>query len=733
MKFEERLSTFLHDENYNPMTKEDLAIAMGVNVQDLRDFFEALIKMEREGAIVLSIKNKIFPADAHPDYTMGKLMRTTRGSAFVSGTDQDIYIAPENVKGAMHKDLVLVRNTNKMHGRIEGVVSRILERSGETIVGTYHVNEDAGYVEADDVRAFYRIEIHKGKTLGAKEDDKVVVKLNQFPTKNHGPMGEILAVLGNKNEIGMDILSIIYQHEIPVAFSEETLQEAQNIPLSVTEKDMMGRVDLRDLYTVTIDGADAKDFDDAISIERDGENILLYVHIADVAHYVQENSALDNDARLRGNSVYLVDRVIPMLPFELSNGICSLLPGEDRFTKTVKIVLNQSANILSYEIMESVITSNKRLVYDDVSAYLDGNARPFADDVTVCEKLEQMKELAKKLEEQRYRRGSLEFEFPETAIVVDSRGKPTKIKKAMRRIANDIIEEFMILANEVVAEHFVRLNAPFIYRIHEEPSGKKLDEFKKILSVFGYKIGDVVNARMYRKILDAAKGTKEEQIIHTLLLKSLKKARYSPEMEGHFGLASSHYCHFTAPIRRYADLFAHRALHEWITQSPFLWKRRVPELETLADHISLTETRADLCERDVDDLKKAEFMMDYIGSRFEGTVSSLNSFGFFVELENTIEGLVHFRSLDDYYEFDEASYIIRGERNGDIIELGDLITIEVANVNLTERTIDFKWIRENKSVSKFRAPYSKDTRKNQSRKLKKDDTKRIKKKGKKKG
>lgn len=698
MTFEEKIRAFLNDENYEPMTKEDLSFAMGISTEDLRPFFETLVKMERRGSIILSKKNKIYLPEAHPDYTMGKLMRTARGGAFVSGEDQDIYISPENMKNAMHKDVVLVRNTNTAHGRRpEGVVSRVMERSGETIVGTYHKKENGAYVEADDVRAFYRIEIPKEKSLGAKEDDKVVVRLCRFPTKKHGPIGEILAVLGNKNEIGMDILSIIYQHEIPVEFSDEALAEAKEIPLTVSESDKKGRTDLCNLFTVTIDGADAKDFDDAISIERDGDNTVLYVHIADVAHYVRENSALDRDARLRGNSVYLVDRVIPMLPFELSNGICSLLPGEERLTKTAKIVLNARAETVSYQLMESVILSDKRLVYDDVSNYLEGKEHPFAGEEKLCETLGLMKDLAKKLEEKRDRRGSLEFEFPETTIVVDPQGKPTEIKETERRIANDIIEEFMILANEVVAEHFMRLEAPFLYRIHEEPSGKKLDEFKSILAIFDYKVdGSAVNAKTYRNILEASKGTKEEHIIHTLLLKSLKKARYSPEAEGHFGLASSHYCHFTAPIRRYADLFVHRTMHEWLTKTPFSWKRRLSELESLADHISSTEMRADLCERDVDDLKKAEYMMDYIGTRFEGIVSSLNSFGFFVELPNTIEGLVHFRNLDDFYTFDESRYVIRGETNGDIVELGDPVTVEVQDVNLAERTIDFKWIRDKK-------------------------------------
>lgn len=726
MAFEEKIRTFLNREDYEPMTKEDLSLAMEVSIDDLRPFFETLVKMERRGSIILSKKNKIYLPEMHPDYTTGRLMRTARGGAFVSGENGDIYISPENIKDAMHKDVVLVRNMSAMHGkRAEGVVSRIMERSGETIVGTYHEKDGKGYVDADDVRAFYRIEIPKEKTLGAKEDDKVVVRLYRFPTKKHGPIGEILAVLGNKNEIGMDILSIIYQYEIPMEFSDEALAEAKEIPLTVTEKDKKGRVDLRALFTVTIDGADAKDFDDAISIERDGENTVLYVHIADVAHYVPENSALDRDARVRGNSVYLVDRVIPMLPFELSNGICSLLPGEERLTKTAKIVLDRRAEILSYELMESVILSDKRLVYDDVSNYLEGKEHPFANEEELCEALDLMKDLAKKLEEKRYRRGSLEFEFPETTIVVDPKGKPTEIKETERRIANDIIEEFMILANEVVAEHFMRLDAPFLYRIHEEPSGKKLDEFKSILAIFDYKVdGGVVSAKKYRKILEASKGTKEEHIIHTLLLKSLKKARYSPVAEGHFGLASSHYCHFTAPIRRYADVFVHRVLHEWLAKRPFSWKKRLSELESLADHISTTELKADLCERDVDDLKKAEYMMDYIGTRFEGIVSSLNSFGFFVELPNTIEGLVHFRNLDDFYTFDESRYVIRGERNGDLIELGDPVTVEVADVNLTERTIDFKWIRDKKNKKTVKTNKKTAEKKQESTAKKKPETKK---------
>jgi len=699
MGIKRNIINFMEEKLYKPMLKEELAIKFGLEGKEINAFFRVLEEMEKEG-IVIKTRNERYGLVHRMNLIVGKLEGNEKGFGFLVPDDkekEDIFIPAEEMNGAIHGDRVVVRIISKgiVDKRDEGEVIRILERTNKTIVGTYESSKNFGFVIPDDSRIAYDIFIPKNHANGAKTNQKVVVEITRWPEKRRNPEGKIVDILGYVGEKGVDILSIIKQYKLPEEFPEKVQDQAKRIGQRVNEEDIKNRVDLRDLNTFTIDGADAKDLDDAVSIEKVGENYRLGVHIADVSHYVPERSPLDKEAYKRGNSVYLVDRVIPMLPKELSNGICSLNPNVDRLTLSVFMEIDRNGNVVDHELVEGVIRSKARLVYDDVSDLLENdNYEAFDKLDKVVEDLKLMEELCHILSEKRERRGSIDFDFPEARIILDEDGIPVDIVKEDRRIANKMIEEFMLVCNETVAEYMYWSEMPFLYRIHEEPDMEKINSFNKFVHNFGYMIKGTqeVHPKELQRLTKEVKGKKEETLINTLLLRSLKKAKYSSEPDIHFGLAAKYYSHYTAPIRRYPDLQIHRILKSFYKGK--LNSQEQAKLEAIlpkvAEHTSITERTAEEAERAVDDLKVAEFMSKRIGNIYEGIVSSLTHFGMYVQLENTVEGLVHFSNmLDDYYEFDEDNYHIIGEFTRKQYKLGDIVKIKVVKADLVKRTVDF--------------------------------------------
>ncbi len=699
MSIREKVVEFINSEDYKPMLKEELLINFGLEAKDKKDFYKILDSLEREG-LIIKAANERYGAINKDYLVVGRLEGHERGFGFVVPDEplrEDIFIPAENMDGAMHGDRVIANIVKRSEGdkREEGAIIRILERENHTIVGTFEGNKGFGFVIPDEQKISYDIFIPKAYINGAEDRQKVVVEITRWPEPRRNPEGKVIEILGYLDEKGTDILSIIRQFKLPEEFPNSVQEYALDIPEAISEKDMENRVDLRHLKTFTIDGIDAKDLDDAISIEMlDNGNYFLGVHIADVSHYVEENSILDKEAYNRGNSVYLIDRVVPMLPKELSNGICSLNPNEDRLTLSVMMEINKDGNVVDHRIQESVINSKARLVYDDVSDYLENDDEEAKEKLKdLLEELNYMKNLMNILYEKRERRGSIDFDFPETMIILDNDGIPIDVKKIDRRIANRMIEEFMLVTNETVAEEFYWAEIPFLYRIHEEPNEEKINIFSKFIHNLGYNLkGKEIHPKELQLLTKEIKGKKEEMVISTLLLRSLKKAKYSSEADIHFGLASKYYSHFTAPIRRYPDLVIHRIIKEYLKGKLSLNKQDILEakLPEIADHTSMTERRAEEAEREVEDLKKAQYMSKRIGNTYEGIISSLTSFGMFVQLENTIEGLVHFNNmLDDYYHFDEENYYLIGERTKKKYRIGDVVKIEVIGVDISRRNIDF--------------------------------------------
>lgn len=702
MTIREKVLAFVNSKEYKPMIKEEILAKFDIDVSAKKEFYKILDSLEKEGLIIKTGKEKY--TSINKDYLLvGRLEGNERGYGFVVADDKtkaDVFITSENMAGAMHGDKVIANIIKKSYDdrRDEGEIVRILNRENQFIVGTIEINKNFGFLIPDNQKIAYDVFIPKESLGGAKNRQKVVVEVTSWPEPRRNPEGKVIEVLGYIGEKGTDILSIIRQFKLPEEFPDKIIDLASNIEQTISAEDLEGRLDLRHLKTVTIDGADAKDLDDAISIEvLENGNYSLGVHIADVAHYVKENSPIDKEAFNRGNSVYLIDRVVPMLPKELSNGICSLNPNEDRLTLSVIMEINKNGNVSSHSIVESVINSKARLIYDDVSDYLEVDDEEANDKLKdVLTELNDMEELAKILNEKREKRGSIDFDFPETMIILDDSGYPIDIKRMERRIANRMIEEFMLVANETIAEEYFWAELPFLYRIHEEPSQEKLNDFGKFIHNFGYKLkGKEIHPKELQLLTKEIKGKKEEIVISTLLLRSLKKAKYSSVPDIHFGLAAKYYSHFTAPIRRYPDLVIHRIIKANLKGKLGIDKQKFLEenLPDIADYTSMTERRAEEAEREVEDMKKAQYMSDKIGEEYEGIISSLTNFGIFVQLENTVEGLVHFKNmLDDYYNFDEENYYIIGERTKKIYRLGDLVKIEVVGADPLRRNIDFSII-----------------------------------------
>jgi len=704
LNIKERILDVLGNSNQPPMYIEQLMDLMDISPGEKVIFQSILDEMVKDGQVIQTKKKK-YALPESLGYIIGRIQGNARGFGFLIPDDpkqEDIYISAENMNGAMHNDRVIARLLHRGtygYPSNEGEVYKILERANKTLVGTFESNGNGrhGFVVPDDPRIGKDVFIPVFDRSQVKTGYKVVVEINKWPEYRRNPQGRIIEVLGHKDEAGTDVLSIIRQYKLPEKFLPKVEAAAAQIEQTVSEQDKSGRKDLRHMQTFTIDGADAKDFDDAVSLEiaEDG-HFLLGVHIADVSHYVKEGTPLDEEALARGTSVYLVDRVITMLPPELSNGICSLNPDVDRLTLSVIMEIDEEGRVLDYQIYESVIRSKKRMIYEEVNRILeDEDEDLMAEYADFIADLKNMERLCRILHKRRMKRGSLDFDLNESKITLDARGKVTDVRLYNRGIGERMIEEFMLICNETIAQHVFWRNLPFMYRIHEEPDVEKMLEFNEFIHNFGYHlkgIGGRIHPKALQHLLEEIRGTREEAIINAVMLRSLQKARYSPENTGHFGLAAQHYCHFTSPIRRYPDLVNHRIIKDMLNER--LNEKRIANLERLlpemAQHCSEREILADEVEREVEDLKKAEFVLDKIGMEFDGIISGVTNYGLYVELENTVEGLVHISTMDDdYYVYYEKHYCLIGQRTGKVYRLGDLVSIRIVGVDMASRNIDF--------------------------------------------
>ncbi|PCL92782.1 ribonuclease R [Paenibacillus lautus] len=706
---EETLLNFMRETAYKPMTYQELEQHFAIeDAHEFREFLKLLNELEQSGKIILTSTER-YGVPERMSLLRGRLQAHAKGFAFLIPDDRehpDVYIHANDLKSAMNGDTVLVRISSKSSdgGKMEGEVVRIVTRAVTQVVGVFQNHEAYGFVLPDDKRINRDIFIPKHAINGAVDGVKVVVKLVSYPEGRAAAEGEIEEILGHKDDPGVDILSIIRKHQLPEGFPEEVLAEADAAPDAITEEEIVqqGRRDLRGLNIVTIDGEDAKDLDDAVNVERlPNGNYRLGVHIADVSYYVRDRSELDKEAYNRGCSVYLVDRVIPMLPHRLSNGICSLNPQVDRLTMSCEMEFNEQMKVVKHDIFTSVIRTKERMTYNNVRKILvDEDPELIERYGDLVEDFRLMRELALKLRNRRMRRGAVDFDFVESKVIVDENGKPVDIVKRERSIAEQIIEEFMLAANETVAEHFHWMKVPFIYRIHEDPDQEKLQNFMAFAANFGYHVkgrGNAIHPRALQSLLDDIQGTKEQTVLSTMMLRSMKQAKYDAESTGHFGLAAEYYSHFTSPIRRYPDLVIHRVIREVLENGGSLNESRHEQLAgrmaDIAQQSSERERVAVDAERDTEALKKAEFMLDKVGEEFEGIISSVTSFGMFIELENTVEGLIRLSAMtDDYYHFDEGHMALIGERTSKVYRIGDDVKVRVANVNMDEHTIDFEMV-----------------------------------------
>ncbi|GFI09484.1 ribonuclease R [Lachnospiraceae bacterium] len=689
---------FICDARYVPMKQKELAVLLQVEKERRPELSAALEELLAEGKLQLSKRGRYYKAEAKT--VTGIFTSHPKGFGFVSVEDreEDIYIGESDTKDAFLGDTVQVGLKGQPDGkRQEGVILQVLSHGVTEVVGTFEKSKSFGFVVPDNQRITRDIFIPLEHTRGAVSGHKVVVELTDYGAGRKSPEGRIIEILGHSNDPGTDILSIVRAYQIPMEFSEKVLNQAERIAKPVSEADRQGRLDLRQEVCVTIDGEDAKDLDDAVSVRKEGENYVLSVHIADVANYVQENSALDWEAFERGTSVYLVDRVIPMLPHALSNGICSLNAGEDRLALSCIMTIDSRGKIIDHTIAETVIRVARRMTYTSVNRILeDRDAAERREYAALVPMFEEMKELAELLRRRRRKRGSIDFDFPETKIVLDEAGIPVEIRPYERNSATRIIEDFMLAANETVAADYYWQAQPFVYRVHEKPDAKRLHKLALFLKNFGYSLhtgGDEVHPGEIQKLLDRLEGTPEEAMLSRLTLRAMQKAKYSTDCSGHFGLAAEQYCHFTSPIRRYPDLQIHRIIKENLRGR--LLGGRVEHYEAIlpeaAKHASETERRADEAERETEKLKKVEFMEQHIGESFEGVISGITQYGLYVELANTVEGLVHVNSLeDDYYEYVEHAYELRGQRSGLVYRLGQRVKIRVKGTDRFLRTIDFQ-------------------------------------------
>ncbi len=685
---------------YVPMKEKELAIMLQVSKEDRGELNRILNELLAEGKLSLTKKGKFVKAKHTDKDLIGTFISHQKGFGFVEvdGRDEDLYIPEDYVNGAFHKDTVKVSLLSGKSGkRQEAQVVEILARGMKQIVGIYDKsNKNYGFVISDNTKISVDVFVPTERSKGAVSGHKVVCEITDYGKNNRKPEGKITEILGHVNDPGVDIMSIVKGYELPVEFSEKIMRQAENVSNEVSETDMAGRRDLRDVKMVTIDGEDAKDLDDAVSLTKEGGKYLLGVHIADVTNYVQENSALDWEARERGTSVYLVDRVIPMLPHKLSNGICSLNAGENRLALSCLMTIDKKGEVVSHEIVESVIRVDRRMSYTTVKKILeDKDETEIKAHEELVPMFEQMKELAGILREKRKKRGSIDFDFPESKIILDKQGHPVEIKPYERNVATKIIEDFMLIANETVAEHFHWMELPFVYRTHDNPDPEKIDKLGTFIRNFGYSIKsrqEEIHPKELQKLLVKIEDTPEEALISRLTLRSMKQAKYTINCTGHFGLACQYYCHFTSPIRRYPDLQIHRIIKEQIRGR--LNEKRIDHyneiLPEVAKHSSDMERRADEAERETDKLKKVEFMESHIGEIFEGVISSITAWGVYVELPNTIEGMIHVSMLPgDYFYYEEETYEMVGQATNIRYKLGQTLEVKVNATDKISRTIDF--------------------------------------------
>lgn len=696
---------FICDDFYVPMKMKEMASVLQVKKEERQELKEILDALESEGKIHKTQKGNYVKGQGNR--LTGIYQAHARGFGFVSieGSDDDVFIPEEESGGALQGDEVEIQITRgagpKTGQRQEGKVIKILKRGMSRIVGYYQKNKSFGFVLPDNQKFLQDVFVPEEKSKGAVTGHKVVVKLTSYGGDGKKPEGEVVEILGHVNDPGTDVLSIAMSYELPIEFPEKVMNQAERVAKPVSEADRFGRRDLRDVRMVTIDGEDAKDLDDAVSLEvRDG-SFYLGVHIADVTNYVQENSALDREAKKRGTSVYLADRVIPMLPHTLSNGICSLNAGEDRLALSCLMKIDENGTIVDHEICESVIRVDRRMTYTAVKQILED------EDEEQCRKYEEfipmfreMARLSSILREKRHRRGAVDFDFPETKVILDEQGRPVELKAYERNTATKLIEDFMLAANETVAEDFFWREIPFVYRIHEAPDEEKIRKLAIFLHNFGYTmhIGNhEVHPKEIQKLLAKVEGKPEEPMIARLALRSMKQAKYTLENEGHFGLAASCYTHFTSPIRRYPDLQIHRIIKE--TLRGRMDEERIRHyqsiLEEVTKHASETERRAEEAERETVKLKKVQYMKNFIGEEYEGVISGITKWGMYVELPNTIEGLVHVVNMtDDHYEYIEDRYEMQGINTGKTYRLGQKVCVRVMAANELQRTIDFELGKE---------------------------------------
>ncbi|MBQ7359639.1 MAG: ribonuclease R [Lachnospiraceae bacterium] len=663
-------------------------------------------KLTRKGLIASGVEgkgkyNRISSDSQETEIITGTFVSHPKGFGFVEidGSEEDLFIPEEYTGGAFHKDIVEVQFLPPSAGkRREARVVKIVERGITTLVGTYQKSKNFGFVVPDNDRFADDIFVPIERSKGAVDGHKVVVELTDYGRpktahqKGKSPEGKVVEILGHINDPGVDIMCIVKGFDLPMEFGEKVLNQAERVSKPVSDADREGRLDLRDVVMVTIDGEDAKDLDDAVSLTVEDDKYRLGVHIADVTNYVQENSALDREALKRGTSVYLVDRVIPMLPHVLSNGICSLNQGEDRLALSCLMDFDEKGSLLNYEIAETVINVNQRMSYTSVKKILEGDAEENAKYEALVLMFKQMAQLSGILRAKRHQRGAIDFDFPESKIILDRQGHPLEIRPYDRNVATKMIEDFMLAANETIAQHFYWLELPFVYRVHEKPDPEKIQKLSAFIQNMGYFIKGGAHPKEIQKLLSQIEGTPEEALISRLALRSMKQARYTPECGGHFGLACDYYTHFTSPIRRYPDLQIHRIIKEQLRGR--LSDERCSHydgiLPEVTKHASEMERRADEAERETDKLKKVEFMADHIGEVFDGVISGVTAWGIYVELPNSVEGLVHVSKIPgDYFYYREETYDMVGESTGQTYKLGQTVKVRVQDCDKAARTIDF--------------------------------------------
>jgi len=698
-----QLLAYMREAAYKPMNVDELISAL--EVTEIREFIALLKEMEDQGLIIFTRNNR-YGLPEKMNLFAGRFQAHQKGFGFLIPDlegQSDIFVGADNTNGAMHNDRIMVRMMKPGRGdKLEGEVIRILTRANTRVVGTFEDAGRYGFVRPDEKRLTQDIFVAREDYNGAVDGDKVVVEVTRWPEARRNPEGSVVEIFGQAGAPGVDILSIVKKYQLPEEFPGNVLKEAEKVAV-IREADYQDRLDLRDLLMVTIDGEDAKDLDDAVSLEMlpDGSR-RLGVHIADVSHYVREDSLLDKEAAYRGTSVYLADRVIPMLPRELSNDICSLNANVDRLAMTCFMVLDEDGQLTDHQIATSVIRVRERMTYTAVNKILnEADPELTARYASLVPFFRQMADLLAILRRRRFARGAINFDFPEAKVILDAEGKAEAIVKRVSDTAEQLIEEFMIAANETVAADYFQREAPFLYRIHEQPDPDKMEELNEFLHRFGYHIkgsGSDYQPKAFQEIVAKVVGSPEERVISTMMLRSMRHARYFPEALGHFGLASKYYSHFTSPIRRYPDLVIHRVIKEYLAAGGPSGKRKknlAGRMKDYAEHSSLREKLAEEAERESVDLKKAEYMERHVGETFPGIISGVTAFGLFVALENTVEGLVHVSTLsDDYYEFQEKMMALLGRHTNRQLKLGDAVTVKLVRVNVAERNIDFELVQK---------------------------------------